>query len=162
MLSDNVENPYSLSNIAKTIRRSIIRSRNPEFLERWLATTDGITRDMARYGGRSNLDHSPNGIVVNSNFRYDWARLVDFGHTDKCHFYTDWTKNLVLRVFRLNPTYDGTQWTGRDREGAAFRIEKSTKQKGCRRLRKFSIFEIVQYGFCRALNGLSFCIFIFF
>ena len=33
--------------------------------------------------------------------------------------------------------------------------------KGCRRLRKFSIFEIVQYGFCRALNGLSFCIFIF-
>ncbi|CAF3933392.1 unnamed protein product [Rotaria sp. Silwood1] len=129
--SGTFEDPYSLSNIAKSIRRLIIHSRSPEFLERWLPTEDKFLRDMVRDDLRMNADNFTNGIVVNSNFRYDWASLVDLGHTDKCRFYTEWTKNLFLRIFRLNPTYDGTQWVGRDREGAevAFRIEKIIKQK---------------------------------
>ncbi len=48
MLSDDFNDPYSLSNIAKTIRRSIIFTRNPKFLECYQATADGLTRDMVR------------------------------------------------------------------------------------------------------------------
>lgn len=125
--SERFEDPHSLLTIAKSIRKMIIQSRNSKFLERWLPTEDKLLRDMACDDRRINADHFMNGIVVNSNYRYDWANLVSFGHTDKCRFYTDWTKNLLLRIFRLNPTFDGTQWTGRDREGAevAFRIHKN-------------------------------------
>ena len=125
--SERFEDPHSPLKIAKSIRTMIIQSRNPKFLERWLPTEDRLLRDMACDDRRINADHFLNGIVVNSNYRYDWANLVNFGHTDKCRFYTDWTKNLLLRIFRLNPTFDDTQWAGRDREGAevAFRINKS-------------------------------------
>ncbi|CAM4836641.1 unnamed protein product [Rotaria magnacalcarata] len=131
MISENFDNPYSLSNIARSIRRSILRSRDPQFLEHWLATADDLMRNMARNGLEVNIDHFQNGIIVNSNFRYDWARSVDLGHTDKCRFHTEGTTSLFLRVFRLNPIYDGTQWKTRDREGAevAFRIEKNMRKK---------------------------------
>ena len=84
-------------------------------------------RSMARDGREVNIDHFSNGIVVNSNFRFDWAQTVDLGHTDRCRFYTDGTANLFVRVFRLNPPSDGT----RDRHGAevAFRIERVLKEK---------------------------------
>jgi hypothetical protein len=72
-----------------------------------------------------------NEVIVNSNFRYDWAGSVDFGYTDKCRFYTVWTSLFYLRVFRLNPVHDGTKWLERDRNGAevAFLIEKDMKEK---------------------------------
>jgi hypothetical protein len=128
-LSDNFDDPYSLSNIAKLIRRSIIRSRDPKFLERYQSTEDGLLKDMVRDDRESGNDHFSSGILINSNFRYDWASLVDFGHTDKCRFYTEGAR--FVRVFRLNPMYDATGWAGRDCEGAevVFRIEKSIKQK---------------------------------
>ncbi|CAF3374906.1 unnamed protein product [Rotaria sp. Silwood1] len=129
ILSDNFEDPYSLLNIAQSIRRSILKSRNRKFLESWLATADELMRDMACNEREVNIDHFENGIVVNSNFRYDWAGLVNFGHFDKCRFYTEGTTVLFLRIFRLNPIYNGTQWIMRDREGAeiAFKIEKNIK-----------------------------------
>ncbi len=131
MLSCNFDDPYSLSSISKTLRRSIIASRNPKFVERWVATADGLLRDMMRDDRKPNMKIFANEIVMNSNFRYDWASLVDFGHTDKCRFYTHGTMNLFLRVFRLNPMYDGSEWTKRDCEGAevVFCIEKSIKKK---------------------------------
>jgi hypothetical protein len=131
MWSDNFNDPYSLSSIAKSVRRSIIRSRDPKFLESWLATADELMKDMVRNDREVNANHFLNGIVVNSNFRFDWAGLVDFGHIDRCRFYTDGTAALFLRIFHLNPVYDGAQWTTRDREGAevTFRIEKSMKSK---------------------------------
>jgi hypothetical protein len=131
VLSDNFDDSYSLSSIAKSIRRSIIHGRNPKFLECWQATADGLWRDMTRNNRVPNVSRGSNDIRVNSNFRYDWASLVDFGQTDKCRFYTDGTRDLYLRVFRLNPMSNGIQWKGRDRDGAevAFRIEKSLKEK---------------------------------
>ncbi len=79
----------------------------------------------------ATVDHFPYGIVINSNYRYDWADLVDFGHVNKCRFHTDGTAPLFLRVFRLNPMHNGTHWMARDRDGAevAFRIEKRIKQR---------------------------------
>jgi hypothetical protein len=131
MVSENFEDPYSLSSIAKSIRHSIIRSRDPSFLQSLLATADGLMRNLARNDLELNVDHFPHGILCNSNYRYDWADLVDFGHMNKCRFYTDGTSPLFLRVFRLNPVFDGTHWMERDREGAevAFRIDKTIKQK---------------------------------
>jgi hypothetical protein len=131
ILSDNFEDPFSLTSIAKEIRRSIIRSRDPSYLQSLLATADKLMHDRAHDGRQVNVDHFIHGTINNSNYRYDWADLVDFGHVNKCRFYTDGTAPLLLRVFRLNPIYDGTQWIARDREGAevAFRIEKKSKQK---------------------------------
>ncbi len=131
MLSDDFDDPLTLSSIAKTIRRSVIRSRDPKFLVSWLATANGLMREMARENRLMNIGPFPNEIAVNSNLRYDWANAIDLGYTDKCRFYTAWTGALYLRVFRLNPVYDGTKWVERDQDGAevAFRIQKDMKEK---------------------------------
>jgi hypothetical protein len=130
-LSDRFEDPKSLSSIAKTIRDSIKQSLNVEFITRWVATADEAIRTIVLEKRLPKMSILNDRIVVNSNWRYDWANLVDFGHTDKCRFYTTWTRTLYLRIFRLNPVYDGTQWMGRDTKGAevAFRIEKDKKKK---------------------------------
>jgi len=131
MLSDHFEDSYSLSNIATTIRRSIIKSRDSKFLERMLATADDAMRKMIDNNRLADLGFVSNEIIVNSNLRYDWANLVDFGYTDKCRFYTGWSGSFYLRVFRLNPIYNGNEWLPRDRNGAEviFRIEKELKEK---------------------------------
>jgi hypothetical protein len=131
MLSDNFEDPYSLSNIAKTIRRSIIKSRDPKFLELWLATADDAMRKMIHNNLLADLGFVSNEIIVNSNLKYDWANLVDFGYTNQCRFYTGWSGSFYLRVFRLNPIYNGNKWLPRDTNGAEiiFRIEKELKEK---------------------------------
>ncbi|CAF1389198.1 unnamed protein product [Adineta steineri] len=131
MLSDDYDDPYSLSSIAKTIRCSIIKSRDPKFLIPWLATADKLMRKSVHENLLANWNQFPNEILVNSNYRYDWVQLVDFGYKDRCRVFTVWTGPLYLRVFRLNPVKDGTQWLPRDRNGAevAFRIEKDMKDQ---------------------------------
>jgi hypothetical protein len=131
VLSDDFDNPYSLSNIAKTIRRSINKSRNSVFLEKWIATADGLMRDNMKNDKLIDMGLFPNNMVANSNLRYDWASLVDFGYTDKCRFYTAWTGALFLRTFRLNPEKSGNEWLTRDRDGAeiSFRVEKHLKER---------------------------------
>lgn len=130
MVSDNFDDSCSLTSIAQTIRRSIIRSRDPKFLEPWLATSDGLMRRNIREKMFPDMGLSPDEMVTNSNFRYDWANEVDFGYTDQCRFYTSWTGPLYLRIFRLNPKKDGDQWLKRDRNGAevTFRIDKEFKE----------------------------------
>ncbi|UJR11878.1 hypothetical protein I4U23_016057 [Adineta vaga] len=130
MLSDDFDDPYSLSNIATTIRRSINKSREPKFLETWIATADGIMRRNMKNDKLVDLGLFSNEVVVNSNLRYDWANLVDLGFTDRCRFYTAWSGALYLRTFRLNPILDNGQWLPRDRDGAevTFRIEKDLKE----------------------------------
>jgi hypothetical protein len=130
MVSDNVDDSCSLTSIAQTIRRSIIRSRDPKFLEPWLATADDLMRRNMREKKFPDMGLSPDEMVVNSNFRYDWANAVDFGYTDQCRFYTSWTGPSYLRIFRLNPKKEGEQWLKRDRNGSevAFRIDKESKQ----------------------------------
>jgi hypothetical protein len=131
MLSDNFDDPYSLSNIATTIRRSINKSRNTKFLETWIATADGLMRRNMKDDKLIDMGLFPNEIVVNSNLRYDWANLFDLGYKDKCRFYTAWTGALYLRTFRLNPERNGDEWLARDHDGAeiSFRMEKELKEK---------------------------------
>jgi hypothetical protein len=131
MLSDDFDDPYSLSNIARTIRRSITQLRDPKILEPEIANIDGLMRKNVRNNKSPNPQLVPNEFAVNSNIRYDWADLVDFGYTDKCRFYTSWTTALYLRVFRLNPEKDGNKWLPRDRDGTevSFRMEKDLKEK---------------------------------
>ncbi|CAF2886278.1 unnamed protein product [Rotaria sp. Silwood2] len=131
MLSDNFEDPYSLLNIAKTIRRSIIQSRDSKILEPRLATFDSLMRNNVRNNRLPDLERFSNEVVVNSNYRYDWANSVDFGYTDKCRFYKAVADALYLRVFHLNPEKDGNKWLPRDRDGAevSFRIGNGLKQK---------------------------------
>lgn len=121
----------SLPNIAQTIRRSVVRTRDPKFLDLCVATADRLLRKMTREHLLPNLCPFPNDITVNSNLRYDWAALVDFGCTDRCRFHTVWTGRLYFRVFRLNPTKDGSAWLAGDRYGAevAFRISKDIKEE---------------------------------
>jgi hypothetical protein len=129
-LSDDFDDPYALSTIASTIRRSIIQLRDPKILGPGIATIDGFMRKNGRNNERPNPHLIPNEIAINSNFRYDWAGLVDFGYTDQCRFHTAWTGPLYLRVFRLNPEKDRNKWLPRDRDGAevSFRLEKDSKE----------------------------------
>ncbi|CAF3924988.1 unnamed protein product [Rotaria sp. Silwood1] len=138
VLSDDYDDPLALTSIAKTTRRSIIRSRDPKFLERYLATADKLMRKIARENLLANWNQFPNEALVNSNYRYDWVELVDFGYTDKCRMYTAWTGPLYLRVFRLNPIKEGAEWSPRDRNGAevAFLIENDMKDKFLRAWQK--------------------------
>ncbi|UJR22963.1 hypothetical protein I4U23_025990 [Adineta vaga] len=131
MLSENFEDPYSMSSIAKTIRQSILKSRDQTFLERWLATADTAMRKMTQENHLADLGFVSNEIIVNSNFRYDWASSVDFGYTDQCRFYTGWSGAFYLRIFRLNPMFDENTWLPKDRDGAEviFRIDKDLKEK---------------------------------
>ncbi|CAF2720833.1 unnamed protein product [Rotaria sp. Silwood2] len=130
MLSNDFDDPYSLSSIAKTVRQSIIQLRNPEILASGIATIDGFMRKNARDKKLPNPRLITNEFAVNSNYRFDWAGLVDFGYTDQCRFYTIWSGALYLRAFRLNPEKDGEKWLPRDRDGAeaSFRIEKDLKE----------------------------------
>ncbi len=57
---------------------------------------------MIRSNRLLNMRCSSNGIVINSNFRYDWADLVDFGYIDKCRFHIRGITPTHLRFFRLN------------------------------------------------------------
>ncbi|CAF1548225.1 unnamed protein product [Rotaria magnacalcarata] len=88
MLSNNFHDPYSLSNIAMTIRRSIIQLRDPNVLELEIAVVDGLMRNNVRNNKLPDFRLVPNEFVANSNLRYDWADLVDFSYKDKCQFYT--------------------------------------------------------------------------
>jgi len=117
--SDVFDDPLSLSSIARTIRQSIIRTRDPQFLEPCVATVDKYLRRFVREKRMHNLGPFPNSITVNSNLRYDWAELVNLGSDNRCRFYTLWTGQYYLRVFRLNRDYHGAE--------VAFRIAKNIK-----------------------------------
>lgn len=136
--SENFDDPLSLSGIAKTIRRSIRQVRDPKFLERCVATADTLKRKIVGEKKMHNLGPFPNDITVNSNLRYDWAQLVDFGYTDRVRFYTPWTGRFYCRVFRLNPTKNNNEWSPRDCNGAevAFRIPPDVKDKFMNALEK--------------------------
>ncbi|CAF2630069.1 unnamed protein product [Rotaria sp. Silwood2] len=84
--SADFNDPLRLSQIANTIRRSILRARDPKFLEPWLATVDVLMRKNARENLRA-CGQFPNEVIVNSSLRFDWANLVDFGYTNKCRCY---------------------------------------------------------------------------
>jgi hypothetical protein len=129
MLSDSFDDPYSLGSIAQTIRRSINKSCASKFLEPWLATADGLLRKTVNNNQLLDMGLFPNEAMINSNFRYDWANLVDFGYTDKCRFYTTWTGALYLRVFHLNPEKNGNDWLIRDKAEVSFRMEKGLNVK---------------------------------
>ncbi|CAM4829775.1 unnamed protein product [Rotaria magnacalcarata] len=129
MLSEDFDDPRSLSNVAQTIRRSIHRSREIEFLEPYLATADSLMRRNVREKRQCRMTHYGNEMVINSNMKYDWADAVDFGCRNQCRFYATWTGPYYMRVFRLNPIQNGHDWIERDRKGVevAFLIEKSKK-----------------------------------
>ncbi|CAF4128457.1 unnamed protein product, partial [Rotaria sordida] len=67
VLSNDFDDPYSLSNIAKTIRQSIIQLRDPKVLESGIATIDGLIRKNIRNNKFPNPQLVPNEIAVNSN-----------------------------------------------------------------------------------------------
>ena len=131
MISEDFSDLYSLSSVAQSIRQSIIRSRDRIFLEGLLPTADHLMRHLASENRQVNVDHFPHGIVINSNYRFDWSDLVNLGFVNQCRFHTDGSAPLFLRVFRLNPMFDTNQYLSRDEFGAevAFRIKKTMKEK---------------------------------
>ncbi|CAF3398273.1 unnamed protein product [Rotaria sp. Silwood2] len=126
MLSDDFANPLSLSNVAKTIRASVEKARNEDFLTRWLVTVDLLMRKIHKDGQAWNFASYANEVWTNSNLKYDWASKVDFGMKDQCRFHTAGSMKFKFRVFRLNPVQSAdNSWT-RDHDGAevSFRIPK--------------------------------------
>lgn len=130
MVSENFMNPFSLTKIAKTIRQSILKLRNPTFLEPFLATTDKLMRHNVKNDKYPDVRLFKEEIMINSNFRYDWCHDVDFGYNEQCRFFTTWAGYMYIRIFHLNPKKIENSWIARDRNGAevAFRIEKHLRQ----------------------------------
>jgi hypothetical protein len=66
MLSENFDDPYSLSNIAKTIRQSLIhRLRNPKILGPGIAKIDQLMRRNIRNNKSSNPKLISNEFSIN-------------------------------------------------------------------------------------------------
>ncbi|CAF0987770.1 unnamed protein product [Adineta ricciae] len=127
LLSDDFDQPDSLSNIAQTIRRSLVKLRSLKTLGNEIATIDRKMRENTKMDRTPNPKRIPHELAVNSNYRYDWAGLVNFGYKDQCRFYTPGSIPLYLRIFRLNPKKFENAWIPRDRHGAevSFRLEKN-------------------------------------
>ncbi|CAF1078887.1 unnamed protein product [Rotaria sordida] len=129
LTSDDFEDSESILNIAKTIRQSINQSRDPIYLQSCLSTVDHLMRQLINDNKSSNVFFFNNDIFINSNYRYDWINLVDFGYKDQCRYYSPWTGRLYISVSRLNPFFDGNNWIRTDKNGAylAFLIENDMK-----------------------------------
>jgi len=125
LLSSDFPNPLSLSSIAKTIRQTIKVVRSEDFLKKWTISADILYRQLLK-DDRVTFIQNKNAVVLNSNFKYDWANQVNFGMINQCRFHTGKSHNFRCRIFRLNPIRgeDG-HWT-RDNGGAevTFRIPK--------------------------------------
>ena len=130
ILSDDFPDPLSLSSVAQTIRISINKARNEDFLRRWLLTLDSLMRGIHKEGKAWNYVFYPNEVWMNSNMKYDWAGEVDFGMKNQCRFHTFGLSKFRFRIFRLNPVCVGQgKWT-RDKEGVevSFRIPQGNQK----------------------------------
>jgi hypothetical protein len=131
VLSDDFSDPYSFSNIAQTLRRSINKARKESFALSQVATQHVATKQLNDKQLERNWSSFDNEVSVNSQYKFDWAEQVDMGMTNQCRMHMSHTGKLYFRVFRTNPVRekDGT-WT-RD-VGAAelsFRLAKRPQKE---------------------------------
>lgn len=123
-------NPLSVLHIAKTIRESINLVRNKDLIEKWIISADVLTRQLVKED-RITFIFGSDQFVFNSNWKYDWVKLVNFGMIDRCRFHTVGLFKFYFRIFRLNPIkQDDNTWI-RDETGAeiAFRIPKGQQKE---------------------------------
>ncbi|CAF2056546.1 unnamed protein product [Rotaria magnacalcarata] len=130
-LSSDFPNPCSLSSIAKTIRELIKRTRQEDFLQKWV-TSANVLMGQFKKDGNVNFVWDKDEVVFNSNFKYDWSNLVDFGMKNLCRFHTMGIFKYYFRIFHLNPVkLEDGNWI-KDNRGVeiSFRIPKGeTKEK---------------------------------
>ncbi|CAF3653400.1 unnamed protein product [Rotaria sp. Silwood1] len=76
--------------------------------------------------GNVNFVWDKDEIVFNSNFKYDWSNLVNFGMKNQCRFHTMGIFKYYFRIFHLNPVKVGDREWIKDNGGAevSFRIPK--------------------------------------
>ncbi|KDQ11318.1 hypothetical protein BOTBODRAFT_35402 [Botryobasidium botryosum FD-172 SS1] len=120
----------SLSAIARAVRASITRARDPEFEEMWMTFASYYMKRTA------DADRSPwygpdeGEANVNSNYGFDW-NAAHFGFPGRARFYTAFLLDRQFRVFRANPTKlkDGTWVSNEGAVDVAFRIWREAAEK---------------------------------
>ncbi|CAF3703278.1 unnamed protein product [Rotaria sordida] len=125
MLTSDFPNPFSLISIAKTIRQTINKCRNEDFLMKWIPTADLMMKQIIK-DDKLICVWDTNEVVINSNFKYDWSNQVDFGMINQCRFHTIISLKSYFRIFHLNPIKDQEDHWIKDNDGAevSFRIQK--------------------------------------
>ena len=119
MLSDQFVDLYSLSQISKTIRLSIKKNRNEEFIIRWLRIVEYLMSKIQLECKAWNYCFYSNEIHINSNIKCDWSDQVDFG-----------INSYKFRFFHQNPFKDQNGFWIRDQQSieVTFRIDKGQKK----------------------------------
>lgn len=125
MLTSDFPDPFSLISVAKTIRQPIKQCRDKDFLNKWIPTADLLMRQIVK-NDELNCVWDTDEVVINSNYKYDWSKQVDFGMTNQCRFHTATSLKSYFRIFRLNPTKNKNGNWLKDSDGAevSFRIDK--------------------------------------
>lgn len=124
-LTSDFPNPLSLSSVAKTIRQLIRITRQEDFLQKWVTSANVLMTQFIK-DGEVNFVWDKDEIVFNSNFKYDWANLVNFGMKNQCRFHTNGIFKYYFRIFHLNPVKGENGTWIKDNGGAevSFRIPK--------------------------------------
>ncbi|KAI0710387.1 hypothetical protein C8T65DRAFT_190108 [Cerioporus squamosus] len=95
----------TLEEVACSIRRSIMQSREPSFVEKYMRVASHLMLSVVNQGRTMCFAAPPGHASVNSNFAIDW-HSAHFGYPSRVRFYTSGIDNRYIRVFLSNPDRD--------------------------------------------------------
>jgi hypothetical protein len=98
IVSDDFSDPYSFSNIAQTLRHSLNKAREESFVLSLIATENLARKQLDDRQVQANWSYFDNEIVVNSQYKCDWAEQVDMGMTNQCRVYVSQAEKLYFRT----------------------------------------------------------------
>ncbi|RPD79770.1 hypothetical protein L226DRAFT_550071 [Lentinus tigrinus ALCF2SS1-7] len=95
----------TLEDSACSIRRSIIRSREPSFVEEYMSVASHLMLSAANAGRSMFFAAPPGHASVNSNVAISW-HTAHFGFPTRIRFHTSGINDRYIRVFFSNPDPD--------------------------------------------------------
>ncbi|KAJ3551692.1 hypothetical protein NM688_g4560 [Phlebia brevispora] len=104
-LTDPVADPTSetMYSIARRVRESVDRVRQPGFAAAWDAVHDPVALETANSDLAQNFVQPPGDFVLNSTWRFDWAS-AHFGYEGKTRFFhTQLDAPRFAKMFQPNP-----------------------------------------------------------
>ncbi|KDQ11322.1 hypothetical protein BOTBODRAFT_457979 [Botryobasidium botryosum FD-172 SS1] len=126
----STEDVSSLAVIARSIRASITRARDPDFAEMWITFVSYYMKRTADADGLTWCVPEESEILVNSTYGFDW-NLAHFGFPGRARFYTSGVLDRYISVHRANPTKlpDGTWISNEGAVDISFRIRREVAEK---------------------------------
>ncbi|KAI8998910.1 hypothetical protein BD414DRAFT_476401 [Trametes punicea] len=102
-----------LTETAMTIRQSILRCREPAFVEEYMTAANALMLEAVNKDRSWSFAAPPGKLSVNSNLAVNW-RSAHFGYPQGTRFHTSGLSDRYVRVFLSNPEADGGSVAGED------------------------------------------------